>query len=66
MQVNDRKKLRAPEAAAYLGSTVSTLAKWRMHGTGPRYQKLGGRIVVYDLADLEAFCKAGARECTQT
>lgn len=31
-----------------------TLEQWRWRGTGPRYLKLGG-LVVYRLADIEAF-----------
>jgi hypothetical protein len=60
----DNPKLRAPEATGFLGSSPSTLAKWRMLGTGPRYQKLGKRIVVYDIADLKAFAAEGSRSST--
>jgi hypothetical protein len=35
-----------------------------MLGTGPRYQKLGKRIVVYDIADLKAFAAEGSRSST--
>jgi Helix-turn-helix domain len=31
-----------------------TLEQWRWRGTGPRYLKLGGRVL-YRLADIEAF-----------
>jgi len=31
-----------------------TLERWRYRGTGPRYLKVGGRIV-YRLDDIEAF-----------
>jgi len=47
--------LRAPEAAKYLGVSLSTLAKWRTLGNGPRYSKLG-RTVVYRESELENFC----------
>lgn len=57
-------KLRAPAAAEFLGTSTSTLAKWRMLGTGPRFQKLGKRIVVYDIADLRAFAERGGRLST--
>ncbi len=60
----ENQKLRAPAAAEYLGSSPSTLAKWRMHGTGPRFQKLGKRIVVYDIDDLKAFADQGSRAST--
>jgi hypothetical protein len=64
MHPNEYQKLRAPEAAKFLRSSASTLAKWRMLGCGPRYQKLGRRIVIYDLNDLKAFAAAGSRTCT--
>jgi hypothetical protein len=31
-----------------------TLEQWRWRGTGPRYLKIGGRVI-YRLADVEAF-----------
>jgi hypothetical protein len=50
-----RRKLRTPDAAAYVGLAASTLNKMRVRGDGPVYSKLG-RIVVYDVADLERVC----------
>ena len=47
--------LRAPEAAAYLGLSASTLAKMRLRGDGPPFSKAGRRIVVYEVADLQSF-----------
>ena len=47
------KKMRAPEAATYLQMAASTLAKLRCSGGGPRYAKLGPRLVVYDTKDLD-------------
>ena len=57
-------KLRAPGAAAYLGLSASTLAKMRLRGDGPKYAKLGRRIVIYDLKDLEAWVDASKRLST--
>ena len=37
--------LRTPEAARFVGLSVRTLEKHRIYGTGPRYSKLGGRVV---------------------
>ena len=42
------------QAAEYLGLAVSTLNKWRCHGGGPVYIKMG-RAVRYRVKDLEAF-----------
>lgn len=43
------------EAAAAFNISVQTLRNWRWKGTGPRYHKLGARIVRYHRADLAAF-----------
>ena len=46
------RKLNSPEAAEYLGISVSTLSKRRVDGDGPKYLKLGRRVV-YDTRDLD-------------
>ncbi len=53
--VTEHSKLRAPEAASYLRIAVSTLAKLRCYGGGPRFAKAGPRLVIYDRADLDAW-----------
>ena len=42
------------QAAEYLGLAVSTLNKWRCHGGGPVFIKMG-RAVRYRVEDLEAY-----------
>lgn len=42
------------QAAEYLGLAVSTLNKWRCHGGGPVFIKMG-RAVRYRTQDLESF-----------
>jgi predicted DNA-binding transcriptional regulator AlpA len=49
------KKMRSPEAASYLQMAPSTLAKLRCTNGGPRFSKMGPRLVVYDRADLDAW-----------
>ena len=39
------RKLNSPEAAEYLGISVSTLSKRRVDGDGPQYLKPGRRVV---------------------
>ena len=46
--------LTTVQAAQYLGLAVSTLNKWRCHGGGPKFLKLG-RAVRYRQSDLEMF-----------
>jgi predicted DNA-binding transcriptional regulator AlpA len=55
--------LRTPEAARFLGLSGRTLEKHRTYGTGPRYSKLGGRVV-YRLDDLQAWVARGAKAST--
>ena len=43
------------EAAAILAVRVATLRNWRSRGEGPRFCKIGLRMVRYSRADLLAF-----------
>lgn len=58
-----RARVRTPGAARYTGQSVSTLNKLRVAGGGPAYSKVG-RIVVYDLDDLDAWIDARKRTST--
>jgi len=55
--------LRTPEAARFLGLSPRTLEKHRTYGTGPRYLKLGGRVV-YAIEDLQAWAARGLKSST--
>ncbi len=55
--------LRTPEAARFLGLSGRTLEKHRTYGTGPKYSKIGGRVV-YRLEDLQAWVARGDRAST--
>jgi predicted DNA-binding transcriptional regulator AlpA len=55
--------LRTPEAARFLGLSGRTLEKHRTYGTGPRYSKLGGRVV-YRLDDLQEWAARGVKSST--
>jgi hypothetical protein len=53
-----------PSAAKYLGGfEVSTLAKWRVYGTGPVFVKIGKRVF-YEESALDAFIDQGRRTST--
>lgn len=56
--MDNKPKLRPPDAAKYLGMSASTLAKMRVRGDGPPYSKVGPRIVVYDVDDIEQWLDA--------
>lgn len=42
------------ETAAVLGTSVSTLKRWRAAGTGPPWRRLGGRVR-YPASAVEAY-----------
>ena len=52
MHSTEHPETQSPEAAEYLGISVSTLSKRRVDGDGPKYLKLGRRVV-YDTRDLD-------------
>lgn len=52
--------LKPKEAAARLRVSISTLANWRTTGEGPKFLKIG-RKVLYPVAELEAFEQASTR-----
>ncbi len=58
-----RPMQRTREAAAYCGSSKSTLEKLRLSGGGPKYLKLGRRVV-YDPDDLDAWLASKKRLST--
>jgi excisionase family DNA binding protein len=45
------------EVAAYLRVPAETLRKWRQHGSGPQFAKLG-RYVRYCRSDVDAWVTA--------
>jgi len=47
--------LRTQEAADYLRIARSTLEKYRLSGEGPLFSRVGKRVVIYRLADLDAW-----------
>lgn len=53
------KLLNTTQAAEVLGLRPNTLEIWRCRNQGPKYKKLGRRIL-YDPADLEEY----AQSCT--
>ena len=57
-----RRILRTSEAAYYIGLSPSTLEKKRLTGGGPRFIRLGGRAVGYDIHDLNEWLDAQRRD----
>ncbi|RXH05805.1 helix-turn-helix transcriptional regulator [Bradyrhizobium vignae] len=55
--------LNPKEAAAYLKSSTSTLAKRRLSGSGPRFTRIG-RAIRYRKSDLDDFMGAHTASST--
>jgi predicted DNA-binding transcriptional regulator AlpA len=51
------------EAAQFLCLSERTLERWRVSGNGPKFCKLGRRVV-YRSTDLEAWINAHVRQST--
>lgn len=51
------QKLTTAEAAAYLRLKPGTLEVWRCRGRGPKYQKIGRRVI-YDQKFLDEYASA--------
>lgn len=58
--MNPADLLDENEAATTLSVAVQTLRNWRWKGEGPRYVKVGARLVRYRRGDLAAFVEAGS------
>lgn len=50
----ERRMLRTPEAAQYLGLSESQLEKWRQTRSGPPFARFG-RAIAYDQRDLDSW-----------
>lgn len=55
--LRDRAGLQPAQAAVFLGVAVSTLKRWRSHGEGPLFAKVGASVL-YRPADLESFLES--------
>lgn len=53
----DDNVMNGKAAASRIGTTEGTLATWRYLGKGPKYIKIGRRVV-YRPADLDAWLEA--------
>ena len=47
--------LNPSKAAEFLGTSVQTLANWRARRQGPKYLKMGARLIRYRQDDLAAW-----------
>jgi predicted DNA-binding transcriptional regulator AlpA len=56
-------RLTVKDAAIYVGLSRATLDIWRGKGRGPRYIKLGSRVV-YDTGDLDRWLEQHKQSST--
>ena len=56
-------RLDTKQAAAYIPSTKSTLEKMRVFGGGPKFVKIGKRVL-YDTRDIDDWLEAQKRIST--
>ena len=56
-------RLTVKEAATYVPTSTSTLNRLRVSGGGPRFIKIGSRVL-YDTADLDKWIEAQKRAST--
>jgi predicted DNA-binding transcriptional regulator AlpA len=59
----DTRRVSSLRAAELLGVSETTLRKWRMGGSGPRFIKMGSRVV-YDTGELEDWLERRSRTTT--
>jgi hypothetical protein len=52
------RRLRRREAASYIGVSEGFLEKAAVRGDGPPYVRVSARLVVYEVADLDAWMAA--------
>lgn len=58
-------KLSRSEAADYLGTTAGTLATWASLGKGPKFVKIGSKVV-YLQRHLDEYMDSRATNCTSS
>ena len=62
-QVKPITVMTVQQASEYLGLAVSTLNKWRCHGGGPVFSKMG-RSVRYQQQNLDNYIETSKRSST--
>lgn len=60
-----RDRLTVKDAAEHVGLSASTLNKMRVEGRGPRYMRLGNRVI-YRRQDLDAYLERSVVETTDS
>jgi predicted DNA-binding transcriptional regulator AlpA len=61
---NDDTYIRRADVPLYIPVAAQTLARWAVEGQGPRFCKIGRRIVAYRAGDLREWLQGQVRENT--
>jgi len=61
---DDDVLIRRSDLPRYLPIAAQTAARWSCQGTGPRYLKIGRRLVAYRAGDLREWLQGQVRENT--
>lgn len=63
LAVLEKINLAERQAAEYLGISVHSLRRWRVYGGGPKFLKMGSRVV-YPISELDDYQAACLRKST--
>ena len=61
---NDDTLIRRADVPNFLPVASQTLARWASEGQGPKFVKLGRRLVAYRVGDLREWLRGQMRENT--
>ena len=61
---DDGTLIRRADPPRYLPIAAQTLARWAVEGQGPRFIKLGRRLVAYRAGDLREWLQGQVRKNT--
>ena len=61
---NDDTLIRRADLCQYIPVAPQTWARWATEGVGPRYLKLGKRLVAYRSGDLKSWLQSQGRTNT--
>lgn len=63
---DDDALIRRADLPRYIPVAVQTLSRWAVEGQGPRFIKVGRRIVAYRAGDLREWLRSNERSNTIT
>lgn len=58
----ERRQIPQDQAAEFLGVSERKMEKWRREGDGPKFVRLGSKLVRYRICDLLEFQESRLRQ----